>query len=427
MRLLVATLLCACSPARIAVDASRDQPWQEPAVDGDAGSGDVAVQNPDEVETVGGWDVPDDGDSDEERLYLEDVVGELHLELTQDEERDLRRDPYEWTTATLVRDELRYTVGVRLKGSSTYSSIEDKPSFKIDVDRLLDQTYLGHEEFNLHNQILDPSRLSEAMSFWAYREAGLPAPRVAYTRLTVNDEDYGLYTIVEPPNREFLALWFGDDQGNLYENGYQDCDVTRPSCFEVEQDDLGGKDDLFALADIAELEGDAWRDAMTAFFDWDNFIGAMAMEAMIAHWDGYAYDLSNYRLFHAANTGLTTFLPWSADLDYGYRPWSYPNCGQYATAPEDYDDGVLARRCEEDPTCHAELVDRMEALLDQWESNAPLSRLDTLHDLIEPAVADDPRASYDSRDFEEHTDCVAAWISQRPEELRAWFADTRGE
>lgn len=426
MRLTPLLLLLACGPSRVEMSGPDEDPWQDPASDdGQPDAEDPAIQPG--VETVPGWEVPDDGESDEERLYIDDAVGTMAIELSEDEERDLRRNPTAWTTATLVREGQRWTVGIRIKGSSTYTELSDKPSFKIDVDRLLDQTYLGHEEFNLHNQILDPSRMSEALTWRAYRAAGLPAPRLGYLRLTINDEDYGLYTVVEPPSREFLANWFGDDQGNLYENGYQDCDVTRPSCFDVEQDDLGGQEDLRELADIAGLEGDEWRDAMTGFFDWDLFVGAMAMEAMIAHWDSYSYDLSNYRLFHSASTDLTAFLPWSADLDYGYRPWSYPNCGQYATDPSDYDDGVLAKRCEENETCHAEIVDRLDLLVDQWEASDPVGQLETLRVMLEPEVEDDPRAVYDERDFDEHADCMAAWIGQRPDELREWIAEERAE
>lgn len=383
------------------------------------------------IEQVGGSEdtaAEEEPEEPEERLYVVSEVGTLALELDDEEWRDLRVDPTSWTTATLVSGEERLIVGVRLKGSSTWSTLEEKPSWKVDVDRVVeDQTFLGHGEFNLHNQVLDPSVMSEALSFGAYRALGIPAPRVGYLRLTVNDEDYGLYTVVEPPNRDFLRIWFGDDEGNLYENSYQDCEVTDPDCFDVEQNDLESTDDLDEVRRIARLEGDAWREAMQELFDWDAFLGAMAMEAMIAHWDGYSYDLSNYRLFHSADNDRMYFLPWSADLDFAYRPWSFPECGQYATDPSDYDDGVLALRCERDETCHQALVDRMEVLVDAWEATDPLTELERLRTMLRPEVMTDSRRYYDEDDFDDHVDCVSAWIAQRPDELREWIAAQRAQ
>ena len=438
MRLTFLLICAACAPASVIGDA-RDGtlPGDGGSTDGgaidgggtdsgtDGGGTDGGSDNPPGVEDVGGFDTPDDPDDGVERLYV-DGISSISIELSADEERDLERSGTSWTGATLVHEGSEYFVAMRLKGSSTYTSLNSKPSIKIDVNRYVpSQKFLGHASFNLHNQILDPSWMSETMSTTSYRDALLPAGRTAYTRLSINGEDYGLYTIAEPPNREFLRSWFGSDQGNLYENSYQDCEVTNPGCFDVEQDDLNDTSGLYDLADVARLEGDAWRDGMQVLFDWDQFIGAMAMEAMIAHWDGYAYDLSNYRLFLSADTGLMTFIPGSLDLDYGYRPWSYPNCGQYATNPSDYDDGVLALRCEEDPTCHQEIVDRMEVLLDQWEAGDPVGRLDALQALIADDVASDPKAVYDRRDFEEHAACQRAWIDQRPAELRAWIEGER--
>ena len=68
---------------------------------------------------------------------------------------------------------------VRLKGSSTYESIQGKPAFKVDLNAL-DPTrkYYGNKKFNLHNQVLDPSCVSEALTFAFFREADLLAPRV---------------------------------------------------------------------------------------------------------------------------------------------------------------------------------------------------------------------------------------------------------
>ena len=38
--------------------------------------------------------------------------------------------------------------------------------------------------------------------------------------------------------------------------------------------------------------------ALAGQLDWDRYTGFLAMEASLAHWDSYSYDLSNYRFYH---------------------------------------------------------------------------------------------------------------------------------
>jgi spore coat protein CotH len=48
------------------------------------------------------------------------------------------------------------------------------------------------------------------------RQLGIPAPREAHTRLFINDEYAGVYTIVEPVDPVFLQRHFDESDGHLY-------------------------------------------------------------------------------------------------------------------------------------------------------------------------------------------------------------------
>ncbi|MDP2314203.1 MAG: CotH kinase family protein [Pseudomonadota bacterium] len=378
------------------------------------------------TETIGaapGDTGPDEPEDVPDVLYSDDAITPLTLLLDDDAVWDLRRDPSDYVPATLVYGDRTWAIAVRIKGSSTFSSLDEKPSLVIDVDRLVpDQEFMGHKKFNLHNQLIDPSMMSEVRSYRTLRAAGLPASRAGYVRLTINDEDYGLYTSVEPINDDFLEAWFVDPAGNLYENGGEDCDFTNARCFEIEENDEGTDDAFDALVADALVEGDAWEPGMRARLDWTLFIRSIAMDALIAHWDGYAYDRSNYHVYHDPTADNWTFIPQSMDLDYGWRPWSYDTCGRHGVDPGDYTEGVLAEKCLASATCRAEFVAELLALNDAWEASDPVGQVDTLTALISADVESDDHKSYSYPAFERHVACVRAWVAQRPDEIRAWAA-----
>ncbi len=373
------------------------------------------------VEALG--DAPGDPDALDDVLFSDDAVTPLSLSLDRDAENALRTDPFAYAPATLGYAGRTWAVAVKIKGSSTYTSLYDKPSLTVDVDRVVpDQEFMGHKKFNLHNQRIDPSMMSEVMSYRTLRAAGLPASRAGYVRLTLDDEDYGLYTAVEAINDDFLEAWFADPDGNLYENGGEDCDFTDARCFEREEVDEGSDDAFDALVADALLEGEAWEPAARARLDWDLFVRSLAMDALIAHWDGYGYDRSNYHVYHEPTADKWTFIPQSMDLDYGWRPWSYDTCGRHGVDPDDYTEGILARKCLASDTCRDDFVTELLSLNDAWEASDPVARVDTLTALIADEVRSDHRTYYGYEAFERHVACVRAWVAQRPDEIRAWAA-----
>ena len=64
-------------------------------------------------------------------------------------------------------------------------------------------------------------------------------------------------------------------------------------------------------------------------------------------------------------------------------------------------------------------------LADQLEAMDAPAELRAASDRVRDAVYDDRRKSTSNSHFEEHLDCVEAWLDQRPDELRVWVADRR--
>ena len=62
----------------------------------------------------------------------------------------------------------------------------------------------------LNNNYSDNSSMREYISYKIMGELGLDVPECAYSHITVNGEEWGLYLAVEPVDEVFLAEHFAD-------------------------------------------------------------------------------------------------------------------------------------------------------------------------------------------------------------------------
>ena len=358
-------------------------------------------------------------------VFSETETHGFSLELDSQARSDLRNDPYSWTEAVFIAGEVPYPIGIRIKGSSTYRDYGDKPSFKLRFDYVHSELrFNGMRRLNLHNMVLDPMLSSEVLNWGFFRAAALPAPRVGYARLDINGRDEGLYSIVEDIEDDFLKQWFGDSHGNLYENAENYCDLTRVGCFDKDEWDEGNDDALEGLISAARLNGQDWLGEMKERMDWERFVSFLAMERVVAHWDSYSYDVSNYRLYHDPTADTFAFIPWSGDLGFGYRPWSYYDCGRHGVDPADYDLGLLARTCEQVPECHNAVLDAMLVHADMLEDMDAGGMVQPALDRVRGDAESDPE-NYDMDHFEYHGACVEEFLTDRPDVVRAWVAENR--
>lgn len=111
---------------------------------------------------------------------------------------------------------------IRTKGSSAYKAVAqsnnpNKHGYRLELDYYnKNQSYNGIKKFYLNNNILDPTYLKEMIAYDIYEEAGVATPIRAFTELSINDKNDGIYTIVEIPEEDFLQRHYGSDYGILY-------------------------------------------------------------------------------------------------------------------------------------------------------------------------------------------------------------------
>jgi spore coat protein CotH len=206
-------------------------------------------------------------------------------------------------------------VGIRTKGFIG-SLNPDRPSLKIKFDEYLEQSPVqGLDRITLNNNVQDESLASQYLTYKLFNKAGIPAPRVSFAKVTVNDEYLGVYSHVESVRSPFLKHHFGDDSGEFYEGTIADFYPKAVDRIEA-KNKRTRKDRSKAnkLAQLLENQETFNLSEAEKIVNIDQFIRFWAMENLIAFWDGYSNNQNNY--FAYTNPGDKNrfhFMPWGAD------------------------------------------------------------------------------------------------------------------
>lgn len=389
-----------------------------------------AEEGPVEIE-----ELPELPDPVESQVFQELGVQEVALHIDAETYASLAASPREYHPAIWDTVDAEFEVAVRVKGNSTFRSLYEKPSLKVKFDEYEpDREYWGLPSVNLHNMTYDPSMIAESLAYHVYREAGWPAPRTGYLRLTINGEYRGLYAYVEQKNSTFMEHWFADPSGSVYEAGSFNwpCDVDdlpdawSPRCDCYEHDRVGegdSTDDLRTLCQEATLADDkAWRAAMQTRLDWDAFLGTTAVDMAIAHIDSYGANLNNYHIMYEPTAQVWYWTPWSTDLAFGWYPWGAGWCGTMSVRPSAFTDGYMTRRCLEDPVCATEQYAALEDTLTLIEDIDLVGHIADLAALVEPHFPEEPYFWYSQLEHDHQVGCIEEFMRTRPEGLRLWMA-----
>lgn len=119
--------------------------------------------------------------------------------------------------AVTINGVLIDSVGVRLKGNSSYSHPNNKKPFRLSFDEYReDQRWDGLKGIHLNNCWGDPTFIREKLHLDFCRDAGVKAPRANYANLYLNGQLWGFYSLVEHVDKRFLSSRYGNTDGNLF-------------------------------------------------------------------------------------------------------------------------------------------------------------------------------------------------------------------
>jgi hypothetical protein len=313
-------------------------------------------------------------------LFKRGEVLNLRVEIEPREWSALKADHRQDARCTVREGTNIYnSVGVHLKGAAgSFRELDDKPALTLTFNRFEPKLrFHGLRKIHLNNSVQDPSYMTELICGEMFEAAGVPAPRVAHARVTLNGRDVGFYVVKEGFTRDFLARNFKQTDGNLYDGGFLK-DVADLINDESNKQ-YTNKSDLKALSRAARERDPAARwEKLGHVLDMDRFISLMAMEVLVWHWDGYSMNRNNYRLYGDSGNGKMVFFPHGMDQMFGEAGGPIQ--------PEMQ--GAVASAVIQTPEGRRRYLDRIRVLFNEaFNLQVLTNRINDVYARIHPAIA----------------------------------------
>jgi putative membrane-bound dehydrogenase-like protein len=252
----------------------------------------------------------------------------------RESERNLFGVEFRWARGDITAGGKTYKgVSLRYSGNASYLASAGglKRSLVVDLEHSEPADFHGLHAMQLQGGALDPTKAREALAFALFREAGVPAPRTALAEVTLtvpgkHEKAYlGLYTLVEPVDRQFLMDRFHTDKGLLVRpQGLRGLDFLgddwekyrapyRPLAEPTPEE---AKRLIEFLRLVQQGDDETFRKQIGSYLDIDKFLRFMAVQAMIANADGFFTLGYNYSLFLDPKTNRFIFIPGDQELSF---------------------------------------------------------------------------------------------------------------
>ncbi|MGK0186142.1 MAG: spore coat protein H [Verrucomicrobiales bacterium] len=234
-----------------------------------------------------------------------------------------------------IDDESVDDVGIRYKGNGTFLEGREhgKYSFKIDFNEFDDdQEFRGLTKINLQNNVSDPSFLREALSYEIFREAGIHCPRLGWARVTltvpgvIDDEELGVYGLVEQVGKRFLKDRYGSSKGLLlkpstfgtFRHFGNEWEPYEAAYFPKTKGSDEQKRKLIDFSRLLQESNDQEFDQrIESFLDTDQFLRFLAINVLLSNLDSFLGGTQNYYAYLDPGTDQFQLLPWDLDHSFG--------------------------------------------------------------------------------------------------------------
>ncbi len=316
-------------------------------------------------------------------------------------------DNDEYVSASIkYDDETLESVGIQFKGNTSYRNSDERKSFGIKLDYLIDgQDIDGYNTLNFNNAMDDASYMREVFYVNQSRQ-NMPAANGNFINVYVNDEFWGVYPNIQQLNKDHLKQWylsdegtnwrasssassspgsFNDgttalnylgDEGSLYESAYELKSTSADSPYDymaaaTKALDGISEDNVAEVSKSFDIDGALWFIAHEIIFgDDDGYISKGAMDYYVH------YDVATGKMLPVEYDG-NSVMSSRNDYDVFYRidDEMYPVANKLLNIPElrqrylAHFRSILLQSF--DPDVAEPILEQYQALIDDGVANDP--------------------------------------------------------
>ncbi len=359
-------------------------------------------------------------------LFDGDAVHEIHLTFDQPDWWNTLVDNYEnyedipYLAASFDWGAVHFdSIGVRLKGNSSYMAYPGvKKSFKLDIDEYVaSQEIDGLDKLNLNNGFLDPSFVRERAAYEVCASTGLATCRTNFAAVYINGDYWGLYTLIEQMDKEFIeSRWGAGEDGNLWKGEPHGSfewlgsnESSYYNMYELKTNET--LNDWSSLVDLIDRVNNtptaALADSLHNAMDASTALAMLAMDLFTVNLDSYVGRCANYYFYHRDLDGRMVFAKWDMNESWGlFNMWgmSVTQLQQldiHWTNPQPGEDRPLAEQLwavqSYDDIYKAHIRRLMSGAA---QPDTLVARMEAMRDLIRPWVQADPNKMFTNSEFE---------------------------
>lgn len=229
-------------------------------------------------------------------------------------------------------------VGIRTKGSTIYSYLKNKKSnyhsYKIKLDyREQKQNFKGMAEINLNTGNFDTTGIREYLVYYIYNEMGIETPNNNLVVLKINNEIYGIMTLVEKINPDYVFKKYNTKNVNLYKpenssiKNYKGAELRylgkekdlyngifeNVKTFNTTEDD---KERIIEILENINKKNCSKNEFEQNFIDFDKIIKMIAINRIVSNIDSFTgKTLRNYYLCEI--NGKIDIIPFDFNMSMG--------------------------------------------------------------------------------------------------------------
>ncbi|MFC5469427.1 exopolysaccharide Pel transporter PelG [Cohnella suwonensis] len=307
-------------------------------------------------------------------------------------------------------DETTYNGKIGLRGNST--RFLDQRSYSI---KLTDRAGLWRDQrsINLIKSATDPTRIRHKLSYDIFETLpDIGSLRTQFVHLYVKDlsegsqkeyEDYGLFTQVEQPNKNYLKNHWMDSNGQLYKaisfEFYRYPDELKPetdpfydkTTFESRLEIKGREehDKLLKMLDDVNDLSMTIDEVIEKHFDLDNYLTWLAANILMDNMDTIS---QNYFLYSPLNSEKFYFLPW--DYDGGWEIEREEGVSRFNSGISNYWSVILHNRFLRSEKNVELLKDKIDQMYSKYINGSIAAKVDAYRVVVEPFMRRAPDRNF---------------------------------